>query len=232
MAFLPYFFVLLVMASSVLFGLDWVKAPLHAPVSQQRTEAGTPGGTSEKLAQQKPRTRVAAVPLGRTQGLGPSLQAVPEAVAAVEQRQPDTSAPDAKLQQQPSAGVAALSSEPTQGAASASVTSRARGETTGLGEPAQVQNTPAETSTADAKRHARELSRARSRVSAARRQIEREKAAWQIRGAEAARRMAKPRQARAPAWALQGAEAARRQAQGAQAPVFQPFWVFGGNFWH
>jgi hypothetical protein len=228
MAFLVYFFVLLIMACSVLFGLDWVKAPLHAPVSQQRTEAGTSAGKSQKLAQQKPRARIAAVPLGRTQAMGPSLQSVPAAVAAVEQRQTDTSAPDAN-QQQPSAG-----EEPTQPAASGKdqkpilpqqPPAASRAQTTGLGEPAQVQNIPAETSRADAKRHARALSRARSRVSAERRRIEREKAPWQIREAEAALRMAEPRQARA----IQGAEAARRQAQ---APVFQPFWVFGGNLGH
>ncbi len=37
MSFLVYFFVLLVAASSVLFGLDWMQAPLQPPPSSERT---------------------------------------------------------------------------------------------------------------------------------------------------------------------------------------------------
>jgi hypothetical protein len=37
MSFLVYFFVLLVAASSVLFGLDWMQAPLQAPPTSERT---------------------------------------------------------------------------------------------------------------------------------------------------------------------------------------------------
>jgi hypothetical protein len=37
MSFLVYFFVLLVAASSVLFGLDWMQAPLQAPTARERT---------------------------------------------------------------------------------------------------------------------------------------------------------------------------------------------------
>src|SRR4051794_12768702 len=37
MSFLVYFFVLLVAATSVLFGLDWMQAPLQAPPAPERT---------------------------------------------------------------------------------------------------------------------------------------------------------------------------------------------------
>ena len=37
MSFLVYFFVLLVAATSVLFGLDWMQAPIQAPAAPERT---------------------------------------------------------------------------------------------------------------------------------------------------------------------------------------------------
>ncbi len=241
MAFLVYFFMLLLIAGSVLFGLDWVKAPLH---TQQRTHLAA---TSEHLGSRK--ASVASVPIGRTQPPSSMAQSEPEQKPVVaqpprlstpaappEEKQAATAGPPAKpervIEQQPSSATAAAQSEPTHAAAKQPAVPKATAnETTGAA--------PAETQKAEAKRKTPEPNasqvaaapQTRPRAYTAARPHEHERTArvpsWAIRGAEAAQReQAEERQEPAPEWAIRGAEAARREAEGAQArPAFRPFWV-------
>jgi hypothetical protein len=217
MAFLVYFFVLLVMASSIMFGLDWVRAPLHSP-SAQRTQVATSGTPRKSEPQQKPRAPLAAVPIGRTQTASSVAPEQPEPVVA----EKPTVAPEQKqvVAEQPPAPVK---------------------ETTGAATPAGVQNaqakpdavaTPATQESATAKTAAPAKQQTRS----ARRKSERERIArapaWAVRGAEAAQREAEGRYERVPRWAMQGAESARREAEEMHArPMYRPFWVSRDEPW-
>jgi hypothetical protein len=66
MSFLVYFFVLLVAASSVLFGLDWMQAPLQAPTARERTIqtiAAAAPATAKTTAQAQQAAAAAAAPV-------------------------------------------------------------------------------------------------------------------------------------------------------------------------
>jgi hypothetical protein len=92
MAFLVYFFVLLMIATSVLFGLDWVNAPLHPPAQQERTAAAQSG--IDPIARQKSPPQNPPVLIGRVQPPPSSPPAKPETVG---QQQPE----EAVAQQRP-----------------------------------------------------------------------------------------------------------------------------------
>lgn len=226
MAFLVYFFVLLVMVSGVLFGLDWVKAPLHEPEAQQRTHVAMQASRSKSERPQKP--PVAYAPIGRTQ---PAGSAEPEPVV---QQQPAASAPVTPPDNAP----VTPADEKRAATAAPSAPNRAASETTGAAAAAETQRAGAERKVRERKPSDDTASRRdHARVRAARRHREREEAArapaWAVQGAEAARREAEQqRHGRVPAWAIEGAEAARRDAENVQAqPVFRPFWTRDEG-WH
>jgi hypothetical protein len=73
MSFLVYFFVLLVAASSVLFGLDWMQAPLQAPPYAERTTHAV-----APPAAPPPARKVA-----QTEPAGPVAVSAPDAAAPV-----------------------------------------------------------------------------------------------------------------------------------------------------
>src|SRR3954449_2997593 len=82
MAFLIYFFVLLMIGTSVLFGLDWVNAPLHPPAQHERTQAAS-AQKAEHPARQKP-----PVLIGKAEPPAPAPAAKPETTGqAVEAEQ-------------------------------------------------------------------------------------------------------------------------------------------------
>jgi hypothetical protein len=70
MSFLVYFFVLLVAASSVLFGLDWMQAPLQPPPAP-RVQASAPA-PQPQASLPAPQPTAAVVPAAAAQ---PSIQA-------------------------------------------------------------------------------------------------------------------------------------------------------------
>lgn len=225
MGFLVYFFVLLVMASSVLFGLDWLKSPLHSPASQHRTHVDTTAtrGKSEYVPP-KASSAAAAVPIGR-----------PQPPRSVAQREAEPAQPEHLARQLPPAQPERVAQQPsppteTTGAAAPAETQKAeakrdvQGANTGRPK-AQIAASTASQIAAPAKKqkHAR---------TAARRKPEHERIArvpsWAVRGAETARREAEERQAHVPPWALQGAETARREAEETQV---RPFWISRDDGW-
>jgi len=88
MSFLVYFFVLLVAASSVLFGLDWMQAPLQAPTARERTIqtiAAAPTPTPVKASAQAPAaTAAAAAPVTASAQAAESTGAAPVAAQPAE----------------------------------------------------------------------------------------------------------------------------------------------------
>jgi hypothetical protein len=249
-AFLAYFFVLLAIATSVLFGLDWANAPLHPPASQERAQATAPE-TRSKAVQQRTRPPSASVPLGRTQP-APEIRAKAETVG--QQPPPETSAPAVKVPSAVKANQTPANPplpplEPAVAAAPAAAPVAEK-----KAEPVAQQDPPAASSTseralagetqqatkqkADAERDLRrEAKRKAERRRAARERANRSAEPvpeWALRGADSARREAKQGgRPGAPAWAYESAEAARREAgRNAQArEPFRPFWESQGG-WH
>ncbi len=180
MAFIVYFFVLLVAASSVLFALDWVNAPLQLPAPAERTQVAnsTKQNKPEPFAQQQP---PAVTPSARsTQGANSATQTKPEPVA----------------QQEPPAPTPSTPPESTQAANSTTAQQQlSNTETTRAAVPEKLK--------AHAKRKRRTSpqsaasARAQSLPRAERRGTERAPS-WAIRGAEAARREAEQSPQRAP----------------------------------
>lgn len=226
MAFLLYFFMLLAMASGVLFGLDWANAPLHAPASQERTQTATSDTQSkaERLSRQRRRAENPSVPIGRPEVAQP---AAPEKAETAE-RQP----------RQETTGSAP--SEPPEAVSSPSVSksepvadTRAKPEPTTAQEPqpaaASVSTeTPAAVAVANEKTAEKPIEKAQAKRAVPRRLSSRERPE---RRARAARRDngAEP----VPSWAVQGAEAARRESgrNGQMGEPFRPFWD-NENGWH
>ena len=99
MSFLVYFFVLLVAASSVLFGLDWMQAPLQPPPPTERTiQTIAPAPTAVRAQAAAPAQTAAA------KAQQPATPAVPVATAGGAPAAPDAA--------QPADAVNAQASEP------------------------------------------------------------------------------------------------------------------------
>lgn len=90
MAFVVYFFVLLITAGGVLFGLDWAQAPMSPmPRSQYELHAAKPpvpppNVTVEKKPEPAPVKTVSQPPPAETTAAAPAPIAAPEPVAAAE----------------------------------------------------------------------------------------------------------------------------------------------------
>jgi hypothetical protein len=259
MAFLVYFFVLLAIATSVLFGLDWANAPLHPPASQERTQAAATDSRS-KAAHQRAAPASAAVPLGwaspapaqprtKAETVGQQAATEPSNSASAEQRpvvaaQPSSQpaspepAPQAQPQPQPQQPAASVAAAPPP--AATPTPAPAANDTGSETKPVAATREPEK---ANAKAEPKPEPRRSARRSADRqrtaRRDRRDRSAeripdWALRGAEAARRdEERERRSGAPAWAYEGAAAARRDAgRNAQArESFRPFWESQGG-WH
>ena len=103
MAFLVYFFVLLVAAASVVFGLDWTQAPLNPPPYAAQTASVAPNA-SPKIA---PSPKIAANP--------PAMKPATSSVAVARTTDQTTATPQAPVP----APTAALPDQATQAQASA-----------------------------------------------------------------------------------------------------------------
>jgi len=215
MAFLLYFFVLLAVGTSVLFGLDWANAPLKAPASQTHVAASTARARAERVPPQKP---LAAVPIGRPETSEP-VAPRPEPEPVVQQQPPPVTNPP-----------------PEQTAASPNRVNVERATVGAAPETSQpepqrhLQRHPA----SEASARERSESRRHAHRRKAKEWAEERVPAWAIRGAEAAQRDAEDeRRSGAPPWAIRGAEAAQREsARGARASApFVPFWE-PNEGWH
>ncbi len=258
MAFMVYFFVLLVAASSVLFALDWVNAPLQLPAPAERTQVAnsTTQNKPEPFAQQQPPAVTPSAPSRPTQAATSATQSKPEPVAQQEPpaatpsapsrpTQAATSAtqtkPEPVAQQQPPAATPSVPPRPTNSATQTKPEPVAPQEP-----PAATPSAPAEpTQAANSSTAQQQLSDSeRTRAAApeklkshAKRKLSRRTSP---QSAASARAQSLPRAERrdterAPSWAIRGAEAARREAEQnpQRAPVqpFRPFWENEGG-WH
>jgi hypothetical protein len=255
MAFIVYFFVLLVAASSVLFALDWVNAPVQPPAPAERTQVANSATQTkpEPVAQQSPLAATPSAPPRPTQGANSAMQTKPEPVA---QQQPPAATPSAPpkptqaansamqtkpepvAQQQPPAATPSGPLRPTQAVNSA---------TQSKPEPVAQQQPPPVTPSApprpiqavNAQEQLSETERPRAAAAHAKRKLSRRTSA---QSAASARAQSLPRADRretesAPSWAIRGAEAARREAEqnphraSVQPGPFRPFWEREGG-WH
>ena len=252
MAFLVYFFVLLAMAGSILFGLDWVNAPLHSPNPHERAQAATSGirAKAERGAQHRApvanssasaqraqiaasvgRRGPAAVPQQQSAAATSTAPTPPEQTKTAASAAQAPQAEQASSAQHPPMVTRPASSAPTQAVASAPqaspepVTEQQRPAANPGRDKVDVANTKA-----SAAASAAVIPKPRPKPDLPHRassQTAAHTAASARTPRTAHRQTDDAAQARAPAWAIRGAEAARREAeQGRKAGV--PAWALRG----
>ncbi len=249
MAFALYFFVLLVAASSVLFALDWVNAPLRPPIpterahvvkSEAQTKAQRDQRIASRIAQQKPATTIGSAPPDEARAPEATAQSKPDSLPAPPPSVTAPAPPPNTRQQAKSAEDAPhAAAEQTQTSQSAT---QAKREPAAAPEPVKQQQPAASNSAASnhvstgnssagearesRKEHAHGIAprRAATQVDKSRRassQFER----WQAQARVRSGAREQPKE-RVPAWAIRGAEEAERDAaEDAQPrPSYRPFW--------
>jgi hypothetical protein len=252
MAFVLYFFVLLVAASSVLFALDWVNAPLRAPAPTERanviksttqSKAQHDQRIASRMAHQEPAAATGSAPAEETPAAPPAAQTKSEPVAAPEpvvqqQAKPEPVAKPAPVaQQQPEpaavgkpAPVAQQQPKPEPVTKPAPVTQQ---------HPAAAAAVRTETPSADTHQEAvKKQDEARKKLDEVRKKQARRDAPRRAAGQQAARaaraewqlrhtpRDGERATERVPSWAIRGAEAAEREAveDARPPPRYRPFW--------
>jgi hypothetical protein len=236
MAFLIYFFVLLMIGTSVLFGLDWVNAPLHPPAQQERTQAAG-AQKAEHAARQKPQVligrvepRAPAAKLETTgQSAGPEQRAA-ETVAAARAKpmQAETplaqSKPEAVAQQHVRAQKTAKAPEPEKPVVSAQqskpepVASAPQGKPEPVAKAAPSTPEPVAQQQPEPKAASSEKIATQATADSSKPEKKRNVARHQPAQPAASARSRSARRdtrgepdARVPEWALRGAEAAERE---------------------
>jgi hypothetical protein len=239
MAFLLYFFVLLVAASSILFALDWVNAPLHAPASTERpqvaasatqTRAKRPEAATRRvrIGQQRPASTNGSTAADETRAVQSAPEAKPETVgkratAERQQAQPANSVPQQQAETMPSA-TPTNPEFPTQPKPVAEQQKPAKPE------PVAEQQQP--TASHPTTEHPMVGAAPEQARAQANRTHPRRRSAQTARSARAQVRARTPpgeaeyqREEGVPVWAIRGAEAATREADDARMRrSFRPFW--------
>jgi hypothetical protein len=243
MAFLIYFFVLLMIATSVLFGLDWVNAPLHPPAQQERTQAAsTPRNTGEHVARQKPPPQTPPVLIGRTQPLPLATAPKPETVgqqpeAETAQQPPETTAetaPPAPPQpKQAETSPAPSKPEPVaQQKPPAEPVAQSKPEPIPPPQPKHAETSPAQSKpepVAQQKPPAEKAARSEPAKPAAAPEAKKTEAKRkEPRPAPRPRVARRPAGERVPDWALRGAEDAERDADYERRSGGAPGWAVQG----
>jgi len=224
MGFLAYFFVLLAIAGSVLFGLDWMNAPLHAPGSREHAHVASTGtrSRSENPAQHRPRAANLGNPI---QSAPIGAPAPPMARETIGQESPAATPP---VPPQPT--TAASATQPTTEVAGQQPSPAATpplpperpdeiaSAPQGKPEPVAQQRSPAEnlastetpaTSAPTDNRETRAKHKQPGQSSSQPAALARPDS----RSREARRETEHEPRARVPLWAIRGAEAARREAE-------------------
>ncbi len=241
MAFVLYFFVLLVAASSVLFALDWVNAPLRPPVpterahvvkSEAQTKAQRDQRIASRIAQQQPPATSGSAPADEARAPEPTAQAKPDSVPApppsvtATAPPPGVTAPPPNTRQQAKSAEDAPHAAAEQTQASQSAT-QAKREPAAAPEPVKQQQAASnsaasnhvstENSSAGTVRESRKEHAYRSAPRRTATQVDKSRpASSQFERSQAQARLPpggrEQARERVPAWAIRGAEEAEREA--------------------